>query len=41
MGCQMGQGYLLARPARADVLEDLLSSRGLWPSPPPRTPSPA
>jgi EAL domain-containing protein (putative c-di-GMP-specific phosphodiesterase class I) len=41
MGCQMGQGFLLARPARADVLEDLLSSRGLWPSPPPRTPSPA
>jgi EAL domain-containing protein (putative c-di-GMP-specific phosphodiesterase class I) len=41
MGCQMGQGFLLARPARADVLENLLSSRGLWPSPPPRTPSPA
>jgi len=36
MGCQMGQGYLLARPAPADVLEALLSSRGQWPSPSPR-----
>ncbi|MEA2565896.1 MAG: hypothetical protein QOD49_1073, partial [Actinomycetota bacterium] len=40
IGCQMGQGYLLARPAPADVLEALLSSRGQWPSPSPRTPGP-
>jgi diguanylate cyclase (GGDEF)-like protein len=40
MGCQMGQGFLLARPASPHQLETMLSSRGLWPSPSPRTPSP-
>jgi EAL domain-containing protein (putative c-di-GMP-specific phosphodiesterase class I) len=29
LGCRMGQGYLLARPATADVLEALLASGGL------------
>jgi predicted signal transduction protein with EAL and GGDEF domain len=29
MGCQMGQGYLLARPAPPHQLEALLSSGGL------------
>jgi diguanylate cyclase (GGDEF)-like protein len=29
LGCRMGQGYLLARPASADVLEALLASGGL------------
>jgi diguanylate cyclase (GGDEF) domain len=29
LGCCMGQGYLIARPAPAHVLEDLLASRAL------------
>ena len=29
LGCRLGQGYLLARPAPADVLEALLASGGL------------
>jgi EAL domain-containing protein (putative c-di-GMP-specific phosphodiesterase class I) len=29
LGCGMGQGYLLARPAPASVLEALLASGGL------------
>jgi diguanylate cyclase (GGDEF)-like protein len=29
LGCRVGQGYLLARPAPADVLEALLASGGL------------
>jgi diguanylate cyclase (GGDEF)-like protein len=33
LGCHMGQGFLLARPTPADVLEAVLASRSLWPSP--------
>lgn len=31
LGCGMGQGYLLARPAPAHVIEELLASGGLLP----------
>jgi EAL domain-containing protein (putative c-di-GMP-specific phosphodiesterase class I) len=33
LGCEMGQGYLLARPAPADTLEALLASGGRFPFP--------